>query len=136
VLDSLGYKAQLRSPKSTDPYAMKGSSLHQAGFYAWGPLFAAPAGFAPQALTCPVTFAEGNTARFCDPTIDREIGRAELLQTTDPETASQLWAKIDRDITNQAPWVPFANGVVLEVVSRRVGNYQYNPSWGTLLDQL
>ena len=34
---------------------MKGSSLHQAGFYAWGPLFAAPAGFIPQALTCAVT---------------------------------------------------------------------------------
>ena len=51
-------------------------------------------------------------------------------------TANRLWAKIDRDITNQAPWVPFANAVVLEVVSTRVGNYQYNPSWGTLLDQL
>ncbi len=47
-----------------------------------------------------------------------------------------LWAKIDRDITNQAPWVPYANGVVLEVKSPRVGDYQYNPQLGTLLDQL
>ena len=55
---------------------------------------------------------------------------------SDPETASRLWARIDRDITDQAPWVAFANGAVLEVVSTRVRNYQYNPQWGTLLDQL
>lgn len=77
-----------------------------------------------------------NLAEFCNPKIDREIARAQSLQTRDPTAASRLWTKIDRDITNQAPWVPFANGVVLEVKSPRVGNYQYNPQWGTLLDQL
>jgi hypothetical protein len=33
-------------------------------------------------------------------------------------------------LTDQAPWVPFANGVVLELQSRRVGNYRYNSQWG------
>ena len=58
-----------------------------------------------------------NPAEFCNPAIDREIARAQALQTSDPEAASRLWAKVDRDITDQAPWVAFANGVVLEVVS-------------------
>lgn len=75
-------------------------------------------------------------AAFCDPRIDSAIARAHSLHTTDPGVESQQWARIDRTLTDQAPWVPYANGVVLEVVSTRVGNYQNNPQWGTLLGQL
>ena len=32
--------------------------------------------------------------------------------------------------------VPFGNDVALTLVSRRTGNYQVNPEWGVLLDQL
>ena len=108
----------------------------QAGFNGWYPDFATPAGFIDPALTCAVRPRQnGNAAEFCDPAIDREIARAQRCRRTTGGSA-QLWAKIDRDITDQAPWVAFANGVVLEVNSARVGNYQYNPQWGTLLDQL
>jgi hypothetical protein len=62
--------------------------------------------------------------------------RAQALQTTDPDAASRLWAKVDRDVTEEAPIVAYANAVVLKVKSARVRNYQYNPQWGTLLDQL
>jgi len=120
----------------TDPYAPAGKLRPQAGFYAWGPNFASPSGFIPPGLGCAVTFAEANVAEFCDPTVDREITRARSLQTSDAALATSLWTQIDRQITWKAPWVPYANGVVLEVVSSRVGNYQYNPQWGTLLDQL
>jgi peptide/nickel transport system substrate-binding protein len=77
-----------------------------------------------------------NFSEFCDPAIDREIARAQALQTTDPDAASRLWAKVDRDVTEKAPIVAYANAVVLEVKSARVRNYQYNPQWGTLLNQL
>ena len=95
-----------------------------------------PGGLIDTALTCAVTFENGNTSQFCDPAIDREIAHAQSLQTNDPEASTRLWAKIDRDITWQAPWVSFANGVKLEAISARLGNYQYNPQLGTLLDQL
>jgi ABC-type transport system substrate-binding protein len=36
----------------------------------------------------------------------------------------------------QAPWVPLTNALGLDVVSARVGNYQHNPQWGILVDQL
>ena len=138
VLDNLGYKARFQL--AADPFNEEDKLRLQAGFNAWYPDFPTPAGFFNATLTCgaynPINSESSNLAEFCDPTIDHEIAHAQSLQTNDPEAAPQLWAKIDRDITNQAPWVSFANGVVLEVASARVGNYQYNPQWGTLLDQL
>ena len=51
-------------------------------------LRATPAGFIAPALTCsaynPVTSQNENVAEFCDPAIDREIARAQSLQTSDP----------------------------------------------------
>ncbi|MDP9255344.1 MAG: ABC transporter substrate-binding protein [Actinomycetota bacterium] len=150
VLDNLGYKARFRSHfrirvgsrfrSLTDPYPVEDKLRLQVGFAAWGEDFTAPSGFFVATLTCgsynPVNSENSNFAEFCDHAIDREITHAESLQTSDPEAASRLWAKIDRDVVHQAPWVPFANGVTLEVTSTRVHNYQYNPQLGTLLDQL
>ena len=35
-----------------------------------------------------------------------------------------------------APIVPVDNARNVDLVSKRVGNYEYNPQWGVLLDQL
>jgi peptide/nickel transport system substrate-binding protein len=116
-------------------YATENKLHVQLGFFGWIPDFAAPSGFIPPGFSCASYSPEGsnnNRAEFCDPKIDREMTRAEALHTADPVTANRLWSSIDRQITDQAPWVPFANGVVLEVKSQRVGNYQDNPEWGTL----
>src|SRR4029077_16880704 len=114
--------------------------LHlQAIFSGWFPDYTAPSGMIVQTLTCasytPMSPDTLNNAEFCDRSIDREIARAQTLEPGDP-AAAQLWIKIDRDLTDQAPWLSFANGVTIEVKSPRVGNYQYNPQWGTLLGQL
>jgi len=51
--------------------------------------------------------------------------------------AGGVWERVDRLIVNQAPWVPLANRKVIDVLSRRVGNYQYSPAGlGMLIDQL
>jgi YVTN family beta-propeller protein len=139
VLDSLGYRARFRF--APDPYGVEDKLHLQAGFGAWYADFATPAGFIGPTLTCSSYNKADlrnntNNAEFCDAAIDREIERAELLQTSAPEAASRLWAKVDSDLVDQAPWVPFANGDVVELVSSRVGNYQFNPQWLTLLDQL
>ena len=47
-----------------------------------------------------------------------------------------LWARIERDIVDLAPWVPLFTPSRRILVSKRVGNYQYNPEWGILFDQL
>jgi peptide/nickel transport system substrate-binding protein len=127
VLDSLGYRARYR-------YARSPLLDHvQMTVNGWSPDFAVPGGFIDPTLMCTAFL---NLAAFCDPSIDRAIARAHMLHTTDPGAESQQWARIDRSLTDQAPWVPYANGIVLDVVSTRVGNYQHNPQWGTLLGQL
>ncbi len=77
-----------------------------------------------------------NFAEFCDSSIDAKVARARALQTTEPQAASELWARIDREITDQAPWVALYNTKSADFVSERVGNFQYNPQWGVLVDQL
>ncbi len=116
-------------------------AVGQAGFGAWYADFATPAGFIGSTLTCGAfnradPSNNTNFSEFCDPAIDREVARAESLQSSAPQAAAQLWTKIDADLVAEAPWVPFANSDVLELVSSRVGNYQFNPQWLTLLDQL
>jgi YVTN family beta-propeller protein len=138
VLQKLGYRARYRFAADPYPHADK---LHvQIGFYGWISDFAAPAGFIPPALGCasykPRNPQNQNIAGFCDPAIDREIAAARALRASDPAAASRMWTRIDRELTDRAPWVPFANGVIVSVRSKRVGNYQYNPQWLTLFDQL
>ncbi len=77
-----------------------------------------------------------NRSQFCDPRVDRLAARAGALQVNDPSAADPLWARADRLITNLAPWVPTVTETETDLVSRRVGDYQYVPTIGALLDQL
>jgi hypothetical protein len=45
-------------------------------------------------------------------------------------------SQADRTVTDGAPFVPLALPSMIDVVSRRVGNYQYGFQTGILLDQL
>ena len=48
-----------------------------------------------------------------------------------------LWQRIDREITDAAPWVPLIASKNVSVLSKRVGNYQYSPAAvAMLIDQL
>jgi len=129
VLDSLGYKARFRLTASTTP------SNAQISFAGWYADYPTPGGFVAPTLTCAAVNGV-NVARFCDPAVDHQIARAQSLEISDPQAAYALWARIDREITDQAPWVSFANGDEFELRSARAGNYQLNPQWGALLDQI
>jgi hypothetical protein len=63
-------------------------------------------------------------------------GRALTSRPSDPAAATTRWAAIDRELTDQAPWVPLYNPRDLALLSARVGNYQYHPYWSLLIDQL
>ena len=69
--------------------------------------------------------------------IDARIQRALALQTSDPYRAEPaLGANRPRD---RRPGPRSCRSIThrqMEFVSKRVGNYQYNPHWGVLLDQL
>ena len=57
------------------------------------------------------------------------------LLVDEPRSLRALWARIDSQIVDEAPWVPLLNRQAVDVLSRRVGNYQHSPN-GLLLDQL
>jgi peptide/nickel transport system substrate-binding protein len=75
-------------------------------------------------------------SRFCDRGIDKRAARALDLFATDPDGAARIWAQLDRELVDQAPWVPLFNPRWPLVVSKRVGNWQYHPYLAVLLDQL
>ena len=104
----------------------------QAVSLAWTWDYPAASNFIPALLSCKAL----NFASFCDPRIDAQMKRATALQLSDPAKASALWARIDRELTDRALSVPVDNQQFLDVVSKRVGNYQLNPGFGALRDQL
>jgi ABC-type oligopeptide transport system substrate-binding subunit len=91
-----------------------------------------PSSYLPQLLGC----GGGNSnGYFCDPALDRAMRQASQLELTDPARAADVWAAVDRGLTDAAAWVPTASLRDVELTSRRLGNYQYNPVWGFLADQ-
>jgi hypothetical protein len=90
----------------------------------------------------PATTSSGNGAdttdsgEFCDHAFDSQVARAASLQVTNPRAAATLSAGLDHQLTDRAIWLPTVTPNETDLVSRRVGNYQYNPVWGALIDQL
>jgi peptide/nickel transport system substrate-binding protein len=77
-----------------------------------------------------------NPAEFCSGNLDGKIERALSLQVTDPARAGAAWAAVDRQIVDEAPAIPLLVPQGIDLVSKRVGNYQRNPVWGVILSQL
>jgi peptide/nickel transport system substrate-binding protein len=137
VLKSLGYNARLDAHKSVDAFhAVRDRGQAEIAPAGWSADFPGASSFFTQSLTCNTARDPAfNLAAFCDPRIDREIDRARTI-ATGSQAAAVAWSRIDRDVMQEAPWIPIANGAGVDLISRRVGNYQFNPFWGVLLDQL
>src|SRR4029077_19279165 len=91
-------------------------------------------------VTCPdfpgVTYI-GQPAQVCRHAIDASVTKAEQLEATGQTVeADRLWAQIDAAIVRATPAVAAFNPTDVTFVSKRVGNYQHNPQYQILLDQL
>jgi len=75
-------------------------------------------------------------SHYCDRRLDARMKRALSRQVVDQQGADEAWARIDRAVVRAAPWVPLYNPLSIELVSERVGNYQYNVQYGSLLSQM
>lgn len=132
LLGELGYRGSMRPPRA-DFYTR--DHEWQMALDAWGQDYPAASNFIKDRFTCDAALTP--SAGFCDPRIDAMIERATRMQLDDPAEAGKLWAKIDREIVDQAPYMWLANLIAVEFVSERVGNYRYSPQWGaSLLDQM
>jgi YVTN family beta-propeller protein len=142
LLRSLGYRAGLKLISGPRYFALASDSRHnvQMGFTAWSSDYPVASGFFTPLLTCasflPGSPLNSNASGFCDPRIDRELKRALAEQTSNPQAAKAILAQVDRQIVDEAPYVPLVNPKIINVLSKRVGNFQFSPMWSLLIDQL
>jgi peptide/nickel transport system substrate-binding protein len=139
VLRSLGYRAHTKRVSDhvyyVDPKTspLNPHSRVQAGLFAWTADLPAASNYFGELFSCR---APGNFPHFCDRRIEKQIERALALQSSDSYLANRLWSRIDRAVVDEAPVAPLYTLKEVDIASRRVGNFQYNPQWGVLLGQL
>ena len=141
LLRRLGYRARLRVVAPARFIAVL-NSYHappQVDTQTWTADYPSASQWLTLQLSCgawhpPTQVA--NHSEFCDPAVDRLAERATELQVTNPSLANSLWAQADRLTTNLAPVVATVTENETDLVSQRVGDYQYVPTIGALLDQL
>ncbi len=145
LLDRLGYPTRVKTFSVNDMRYLarlaNSQTSPQAYFFTWIPNYPAPSEFLGQQFwSCksfvPRSTANNNLSEFCDPQFDAIVRSALAAEDAKSPTAAQLWSKADRQFTDQAPTVNLANPSQIDLVSHRVGDYQYNPQLGVLLDEL
>ena len=141
LLNSLGYKASLQA-LSADiqyPYAQNSKNHVQFAYSSWYQDYPAASDFLNILLGCgsfhPNSNSSPNIAEFCDKGIQAKMDQAGKLGITDPTASNKLWAQVDKEVTDQAPWVAMYNPKLIDFVSKRVKGYQFSPQWYFLLDQ-
>ena len=142
VLRSLGYRASLRFLDDRHIFQYTNDSLNHAQIITggWAADYPSASDFIGK-LTCS-NFTPGNagstndSSELCSPTLDRQIARADAVQAPNPSASERAWAHLDRELTNLAIWLPTVTNKTTDIVSNRVGNYEYHPLWGAMYDQL
>lgn len=141
LLNSLGYKASLQA-LSADiqyPYSQNSKNHVQFAYSSWYQDYPAASDFLNILLGCgsfhPNSNSSPNIAEFCDKGIQAKMDQAGKLGITDPAAANKLWAQVDKEVTDQAPWVAMYNPKLIDFLSKRVKGYQFSPQWYFLLDQ-
>jgi YVTN family beta-propeller protein len=126
VLRSLGYRAQLKTVPHDGEQTWRAG--RQDGVGGWGPDYPSPTNvfgtFACAADLPDATF-NPNPAALCDRRVDAQVRRAAALASRNPAAAAAVWRTIDRELTDDAPWVPMKVALSADFVSNRVGNYTY-----------
>jgi len=143
-LNKIGYKAstQLLTGSIQYPFVQNSnnSKKWQVAWSAWYQDYPVPSDFLNVLLGCgsihPGSDASPNIAAFCDQAIQAKMTQASSMQLTNLAGANELWAQVDHEVTDQAPWVDLYNPKQIDFLSKRVGNYQWNPQWYILIDQL
>jgi peptide/nickel transport system substrate-binding protein len=143
-LNKIGYKASavLLTGSIQYPFVQNSNNIKKwnVAWSAWYQDYPVPADFLNVLLGCgsihPGSDASPNIAEFCDQAIQAKMTKASNMQLTDLQGADDLWAEIDHQVTDLAPWVDLYNPKQIDFLSSRVGNYQWNPQWYILIDQL
>jgi YVTN family beta-propeller protein len=132
VLRSLGYRTTVRLKPIGQMTEARYSHLKLSTNGDWLVDYPDPTSYIPQFFSCGGSNTNGYV---CDPALDRSMQRAAALEHQAPTAANALWTRIDHELTRKADWVPTVNERQVDLVSKRLGGYQFNPVWGFLADQ-
>jgi peptide/nickel transport system substrate-binding protein len=141
LLDRLGYPTRIRMNASITALADSRTKAQAffaplAGNYPAASEFLGPQAGASCKSFIPASTSNPNVLEFCDPQFDATVQNALAAESAGSPRATALWATADQQFTDQAPVVAFATPRVIDLVSHRVGDYQYNPQLSVLIDQL
>jgi peptide/nickel transport system substrate-binding protein len=141
LLNKLGYKASLQALSSDIqyPYIQNSKNHVQFAFSDWFQDYPAASDFLNILLGCGSIHLNSNSspniAEFCDKGIQAKMDHAGKVGITDPTAANKIWAEVDKEVTDQAPWVSMYNPKYIDFLSNRVKGYQFSPQWYFLIDQ-
>ncbi|MGI8559474.1 MAG: ABC transporter substrate-binding protein [Solirubrobacteraceae bacterium] len=132
VLRSLGYRTTLHLVPNASITKTMYPRFQLSTTGDWLADYPDPSSYLPPFFSCNGSDSNGYA---CDPALDRKMRKAASLELDAPAAANTLWTSIDHTLTNRADWVPTVNVREVDLVSQRLGNYQFNPAWGFLVDQ-
>jgi peptide/nickel transport system substrate-binding protein len=143
-LNAIGYKAtpQLLASSIQYPFVQNSSNSGKwnVAYSSWYQDYPAASDFLNVLLGCgsvhPNSDASPNIAAFCQKNIQSQINQAESAGATNPSEAARLWTQVDHEDTNAAPWVDLFNPKQIDVLSKNVHGYMWNPEWNILIDRL
>lgn len=141
VLTGIGYVADVK-PISNNihfTYIQNTNNKVQMSVSYWYKDYPAASDFLNLMFGC-ASFREGsdasiNISGFCDKDIDAKMQKALDLGVTDQAAADKMWAEIDKQITDKAPAVGLFTPKRLDFVSKRVGNFKFNPQFYWMITQ-
>jgi len=141
LLTRLGYRVSVKVFPDISTYFAAvpkavPNGIPQAGINGWYADYPAASNFLSLISCSTAGDPATNLSGFCSPAYDAELKQANALQAQDQDAVKKLWVEVDRDATDLAALVPTYTPKNVDLVSKRVGNYQHHPIFGVLLDQL
>jgi peptide/nickel transport system substrate-binding protein len=121
------------------PFIQNSKNKVQFAFSDWYQDYPAASDFLNILLGCgsihPNSNASPNIAQFCNAHIQSQMAHAGDVAVKNLTQANSVWAQVDHQVTDQAPWVSMFNPKYLNFVSKRVKGFQFSPQWYYLLAQ-
>ncbi len=141
VLNSIGYKATVK-PISGNIFFTYGQNTNnhvQIQVQQWYQDYPAASDFLYILFGCesfhPGSDSSINFSGWCDKPINDQMHTALNTAVTNESAANVQWAKIDKEVTDQAPMATLFTPKHLDFVSKRVGNFTFSKQFYWLVDQ-
>ena len=141
VLNEIGFKATAKaiSGNIAFTYPQNTKNHVQINVQQWYQDYPAASDFLHILFGCesfhPGSDSSINMAGFCNKPINAQMNAALKLENTNFPKANAMWAKIDRQVTDQAPMATMFTPKHLDFVSKRVGNFVFSKQFYWLVDQ-